>query len=80
MERSILFVNEVIWQTSQSGKSGEMTDTVDGNGVGGDDGGGDGVGGGVGGDDGGGEGDGVGGGGGDDGVGEGDVGTCEEIR
>ena len=27
MERSILFINEVIWQTSQSGKSGGMTDT-----------------------------------------------------
>ena len=30
MERSILLINEVIWQTSQSGKSGGMTDTGDG--------------------------------------------------
>ena len=45
MERSILFINEVIWQTSQSEKSGVMTDTVGGaDGVDdGDDDGGDGV-------------------------------------
>ena len=48
MERSILFINEVIWQTSQSEKSGVMTDTVGGGdsvdddgGAGGDDDGGD---------------------------------------